>query len=200
MLHAAVSEHPARVAQKIILLSVSEGKITLFHALVPHHGFLEYRRDGHHALLVVLAVDDDVIIMYVTVFDATQLKAPNASLKQHGEYGPVSHIVKVITPAAIQQHTHIAWLEGSYNRLLLLNPLEAAALGIEAAHILLMAILYKALDGLEASVDIGALAPFLHHGLREALNGTNGHVIRIRYAQLLLAETLKDAQLDLVGL
>ena len=93
---------------------------------------------------MILAFDDDIIVVYVLLLDAAQLPAANTRFKQCGQDGRVAHMDIICSFALLQELLYITRLERHNDRLILLAPLEIL-LGIEAAVSLIIAILDKRL-------------------------------------------------------
>ena len=162
ILYSTVRQLPAMERQKIKCVMRTKHKVLLFTALVSEHRFFQDRRNRHHALLMVLAVDDDKIVVNVFLTDAAQLPAANSGLKEQCQNRIVTQREIIMPTAALQHAPHLLRRKGRDDRLLLLAPLERHA-RIETAISFLIRILNERLDRFEYAVDIGALAPCLTH-------------------------------------
>ena len=111
---------------------------------------------------MVLAVDDDKIVVNVFLTDAAQLPAANSGLKEQCQNRIVTQQEIIMPTAALQHAPHLLRRKGRDDRLLLLAPLERLA-RIKAAVSFLITILNERFDRFEYAVDIGALAPCLAH-------------------------------------
>ena len=70
ILYSTVRQLPAMERQKIKCVMLTKHKVLLFTALVSEHRFFQDRRNRHHALLMVFAVDDDKIVVNVASGEA----------------------------------------------------------------------------------------------------------------------------------
>ena len=69
--------------QEIKRIMRAKHKVLLFTALISEHRLFQNRRNRHHALLMVLAIDDDKIVVDIFLTDAAQLPAANSGLKEY---------------------------------------------------------------------------------------------------------------------
>lgn len=63
--NCAIGQLPPMIGEKVIIIGVFEGKVIFRCNIVFEQGFSQNGGDGDNPLLVVLAVDDDKIVVYV---------------------------------------------------------------------------------------------------------------------------------------
>lgn len=153
--NCAIGQLPPMIGKKVIIIGVFEGEVIFRGNIVFEQGFPQNGGDGDNPLLVVLAVDDDKIIVYVRLLDAAQFPTTDASFEQHRDDSRVADVQIVPATARLHHTAHIFWLESHDNRFFLLAPLEIFA-GVEAAVALVVAVLNESLCHFQKSVDITA--------------------------------------------
>ena len=107
-------------------------------------------------VLVVFAIDQDEIIVYVFLLDAAQFPTTDASFKECCYNCRVADVQVVAALARFYHTAHIFWLESHDNRLVLSAPLEIFA-GIEAAVALVVAVLNEHFRDAQQPIDITTL-------------------------------------------
>lgn len=142
---------------------------------------------------MILAFDDDIIVVYVLLLDAAQLPAANTRFKQGSQDGRVAHMNIIRPPALLQELLYITRLECHNDRLILLAPLEIL-FGIEAAVSLIIAILDKRLRYFQEAVDVAAFSSLLAHKRAELPHRSQIDFLYLLDVRLLLTKTQKEIE------